>query len=172
MIVAATAGAGLQLSLAFKRDVPETFPYADEHFMYGSIGSEADGVPYWIWAVLPGLFPEHLPDRPGEATPAWGSSTSPGAIPAHRHQPARAPGGPGGPQLRRVPVGTIQDSPDDRVRFVLGMPSHQFDFEGYLRFLFACACDERFHGGHPAAGHPAGQPPAFSLTTSCCTASW
>jgi Cytochrome c len=146
LIVAATAGAGLQLYLAFQRDVPETYQYADEHFMYGSIGSEADGgVPYWIWAVLPRLFPEYLPDRPGEGYARLGFVYESG-----RH--AR----PIGTSLRERPValvalncagchvGTIQDSPDGQPRYVLGMPSHQFDFEGYLRFLFACARDERF----------------------------
>src|SRR5688572_2127797 len=60
-------GAGLQVYAAVQRDVPQTFPYADDHFRYGSIGSEAEGgVPYWIWVVLPHLFPEYLPDRPGE----------------------------------------------------------------------------------------------------------
>ena len=40
--------------------------YADivEHFKYGSIGSEAaSGIPYWIWKVLPEMFPEKLPGK-------------------------------------------------------------------------------------------------------------
>ena len=33
-----------------------------EVFNHGSIGNEeAQGIPYWIWRVLPQLFPEHLP---------------------------------------------------------------------------------------------------------------
>ena len=33
----------------------------DEYFRYGSIGTEqAQGVPYWIWLVLPRLFSEYL----------------------------------------------------------------------------------------------------------------
>ena len=35
----------------------------DMRFMYGSIGAEHDaGVPYWIWYVLPRMFPEKLPE--------------------------------------------------------------------------------------------------------------
>ena len=40
--------------------------YSDirEHFKYGSIGSEpANGIPYWIWKVLPEMFPEKLPGQ-------------------------------------------------------------------------------------------------------------
>ena len=56
--------------------------YSDirEHFKYGSIGSElANGIPYWIWKVLPEMFPEKLPGQgyaslglivePGKDTP-------------------------------------------------------------------------------------------------------
>jgi hypothetical protein len=147
LLTAAAGAAGLNLYLFFQRDVPETYPYADEHFMYGSIGSEAEGgVPYWIWAVMPKVFPDHLPDHPGEGWARLGFVYESG-----RHDR------PIGTSRRDRPiplvalncagchVGTIQDAPDAPVRFVLGMPSHQFNFEGYLRFLFACAQDDRFN---------------------------
>ena len=36
--------------------------YLEEHFKYGSIVTEqAEGIPYWIWLVLPRMFPEYLP---------------------------------------------------------------------------------------------------------------
>jgi mono/diheme cytochrome c family protein len=140
-------GAGLQVYTALQRDVPETFLYADEHFMYGSIGSEAEGgVPYWIWVVLPRLFPQHLPDQPGEGYARLGFVFD-------TNRQSR----PIGTSIRDRPipmialncagchVGTIQDAPDAPARYVLGMPSHQFNFEGYLRFLIACGQDERFN---------------------------
>ncbi|MGH8059252.1 MAG: cytochrome c, partial [Candidatus Entotheonellia bacterium] len=44
------------------RDIPTTYTSIEDHFKYGSIGNEADaGVPYWIWKVLPKMFPEKLP---------------------------------------------------------------------------------------------------------------
>jgi hypothetical protein len=46
----------------FFREVDDG-PWAslEERFKYGSIGGEADaGLPYWIWVVLPRVFPEHL----------------------------------------------------------------------------------------------------------------
>ena len=39
---------------------------ADEHFKYGSVGIESEeGIPYWIWQVLPRMFPEKLPGPGG-----------------------------------------------------------------------------------------------------------
>ena len=47
------------------RKPPPYFASDEEHFLYGSVGTEAEqGVPYWIWLVLPRVFPEYLP-RPG-----------------------------------------------------------------------------------------------------------
>src|SRR5688572_9836745 len=35
-------------------------------FKYGSVGTEwTVGVPYWLWIVLPEVFPDKLPNRPG-----------------------------------------------------------------------------------------------------------
>jgi mono/diheme cytochrome c family protein len=40
-----------------------------ENFLYGSIGAESDaGIPYWIVAVLPRIFPEYLPGPGGYAS--------------------------------------------------------------------------------------------------------
>ena len=38
-----------------------------DHFKYGSIGAEeGSGIPYWIWRVLPIVFEDKLPKRPGD----------------------------------------------------------------------------------------------------------
>ena len=38
-----------------------------EHFKYGAIGTEERaGIPYWIWRVLPIVFADKLPNRPGK----------------------------------------------------------------------------------------------------------
>src|SRR4026208_1884610 len=51
------------------RQPPPPFCASDEeHFLFGSAGTEAEqGVPYWIWLVLPRIFPEHLPGPGGLA---------------------------------------------------------------------------------------------------------
>src|SRR6185436_16212061 len=51
------------------REVPTNFAAADENFKYGSLGNEqTDGIPYWIWLVLPRMFPEKLPGSGGYAS--------------------------------------------------------------------------------------------------------
>jgi len=63
LVVAGMLGFGAWYYLF--REVPLTFESEEEHFKYGSIGTEnQEGIPYWIWLVLPRLFAEKLP-RPG-----------------------------------------------------------------------------------------------------------
>jgi mono/diheme cytochrome c family protein len=123
-----------------------SFPDIEEHFTHGSVGAEAgSGLPYWVWRVLPIVFADKLPDRPGEGYERLGFLAE-GA----RH------GRPIGTSMRmdRVPlvglncatchVGTIRESPDAPRRVVLGMPANQMDLQGYANFLTACARDPRF----------------------------
>ena len=50
----------------FRRTPLTTFDTAEEHFKYASIGTEAvEGIPYWMWVVMPRLFPEKLPAAGG-----------------------------------------------------------------------------------------------------------
>src|SRR5690606_23242894 len=44
------------------RPVPVHYEDDTENFKYGTIGvEESSGIPYWIWVVLPRVFPEYLP---------------------------------------------------------------------------------------------------------------
>ena len=130
-----------------QRNVPEVYADINDHFKYGSIGtSDTDGIPYWVWLVLPRVFPEHLPDRPGDGYERVGlvyESTShqrPIGT-SYRERPiARV-----GLNCAACHVGTVRDSPGAPARIFLGMPAHQFDLQSYLRFLFAAARDERFN---------------------------
>jgi mono/diheme cytochrome c family protein len=138
---------GLALVSYLQRDVPEVHADIQEHFKYGSIGSDTDnGVPYWIWRVLPKLFPEYLPDRPGEGYARIGFVyESP-----NKDRPI-------GTSLREHPIplvglncaachtGVVRDTPEGQPKIVLGMPAQQFDIESYFRFLFSCAADPRFN---------------------------
>ena len=55
-------GAMLTYYEFFRTVPPPYFASDEEHFLYGSIGTEATaGVPYWIWLVLPRVFPDKLP---------------------------------------------------------------------------------------------------------------
>ena len=54
----------------FFREEPEPYFESDEdHFLFGSVGTETtDGVPYWVWLVLPRIFPDLLPGPGGYAS--------------------------------------------------------------------------------------------------------
>jgi len=140
--------AGIWLYSFFQRDEPELYADDVQHFMYGSIGSEAaGGIPYWIWRVLPTVFAEHLPEGPGEGYERFGLIYEEG-----KDRPI-------GTSLRELPlpliafncaachVGTVRDEASQPARVVLGMPAQQLDFLGYQRFLIAAAEDEDFNGG-------------------------
>ncbi len=143
-LLAAMLPLPLALSL-FDRNRPELHSDILDHFKYGSIGAEERaGIPLEIWAVLPDLFPDHLPDRPGRGYERFGFLFEPG-------KPR-----PIGTSLRdrQVPLvglncavchaGRLRDEPGAPARIVLGMPSHQFDLQAYQRFVFACVRDPRF----------------------------
>jgi hypothetical protein len=134
------------ISVSAQQDAP-SFPDIVEHFQYGSIGAEERaGVPYWIWRVLPVVFADKLPQRPGQGYERLGFMFA-GA----KH------GRPIGTSYRtdRVElvglncatchVGSIRESPTAPRRFIAGMPANQMDLQGYARFLTACASDPRFN---------------------------
>ena len=52
---------GLLLVARLSRDRPVAYENSEEFFKYGSLGGEREsGIPYWVWKVLPKLFPEYL----------------------------------------------------------------------------------------------------------------
>ena len=65
----------------FDSNSPETHADIVEHFKYGSIGAEERaGIPYEIWRVLPAMFPQHLPQRPGTGYEWFGFVFEPGKV--------------------------------------------------------------------------------------------
>ncbi len=144
VLVVVIAGA---IALFTRRNVPETHADIVEHFKYGSIGtSDRRGIPLGIWLALPKVFPEYLPDRPGEGYARLGfvyeSAASVRPIGTGVRE---APIAQVGLNCASCHTGTIRDTPDGPARFVLGMPAHQFDLQAYLQFLFKCAQDPRFN---------------------------
>ena len=129
---------------------PQTAVSIEEQFKYGSIGTEAqDGIPYWIWQVLPRMFADKLPPggystlgmiwEPGRDTPIgfskktiWGVS--------------------------RVAINcafchtqSVRTSPSAAPMVVLAGPSQQFDPQAYSKFLDATASDPRFNASEMLA---------------------
>jgi RoxA-like, cytochrome c-like len=125
------------------REVPLTYPSVEKYFKYGSIGTEnAGGIPYWVWLVLPRMFPEYLPGPGGYAS--LGIPWEEG----HELPVGFAKKTIGFPRIglncALCHTATWRASAADIPRLVVGGPSHQFAAQSYLRFLFACASDPRF----------------------------
>jgi mono/diheme cytochrome c family protein len=125
-----------------------SFPDIVEHFKYGSVGTEAGvGIPYWIWRVLPTLFSDKLPNRPGRGYERLGfiaEGAAHGRPIGTSYRPEQVP--LVGLNCATCHVGTIRDSPSAPRRVIVGMPANQMDLQGYARFLTACANDSRFTG--------------------------
>ena len=127
----------------FRREPAPYFASDEEHFLYGSVGTEEqEGVPYWIWLVLPRIFPEYLP--------APGGYAALGVLAPSGHE---MPIG-----LSKVTIGfprvgincamchtaSVRLRPADPPAIYPAAPTHQMAPQMYLRFLFACASDPRF----------------------------
>lgn len=125
------------------REVPQHFDSAAERFKYGSIGNEtAEGIPYWIWRVMPEMFPEHLPGP--------GGYRSLGFVYEAGHE---TPIGFSKKTIGFPRVGfncaachsaTYRTNPSEAPTVVLTGPAVRVDFQAYARFLVASATDPRF----------------------------
>ncbi|MGH9370952.1 MAG: cytochrome c, partial [Vicinamibacterales bacterium] len=125
----------------------ESFPDIVDHFKYGSIGAEERvGLPYWIWRVLPTVFEDKLPNRPGEGYERLGfmSDGAPHGRPigtTYKEDRVALVG----LNCATCHVGSVRYAPDDKRQIVVGMPANQMDLQGFARFLTACANDPRFN---------------------------
>jgi mono/diheme cytochrome c family protein len=131
------------------RQVPQTLAddSMEEYFKYGSIGTEEqDGIPFWIWLVLPKMFPEYLPSPGGWASLgfAWEQGRE---LPVGFSK--RTIG------FERVGVncalchtGTLREDANGVPAIYLGAPATTADILGYQRFLFRSAADPRFNAAN------------------------
>src|SRR5215471_5369525 len=127
----------------FREEPPPFFASDEEHFLYGSVGTEAEqGIPYWIWLVLPRIFPEHLPGPGGYA--ALGILSRDG----HEMPIGFSKVTVGFPRVgincAVCHTASYRARPGDPQTIVPAGPSHQTGEQEYLRFLFASASDPRF----------------------------
>ncbi len=144
IVLVAVAGYGAWYSLFRVVDEP---PQASllEHFLYASIGTEgAEGTPYWLWVVLPKVFPEYLPGPGGWMS--LGFSWEPG-----RELPMGVTKKTIG--FERIGlncafchVSHVRLTPDQpKPDFYPTGPSHQLRVQDYQSFLFRSAADPRFN---------------------------
>ena len=129
----------------FLRAYPaQQFTDQDERFKYGSIGAEQDaGIPYWIFYVLPRVFPDKLPGPGGYAS--FGVAWEPG-----KELPI-------GFSKRRIGFDRVANNcavchtasyrteHDSAPILVPTGPNHTLDLEAFFRFLVDCAKDPRFN---------------------------
>jgi mono/diheme cytochrome c family protein len=129
-------------NLLLRRDFVN-YPVLADQFKYGSIGNEDDeGIPYWLWLVLPRVFSDKLPGAGGYAS--LGMTWEPGhEVPVGISQQTIG--------FSRVAINcaichtaTYRMKPDQPPVIVPGGPSSKLDSLAYLRFLWAAAADERF----------------------------
>ncbi len=116
----------------------------DMRFKYGSIGAEREsGIPYWIFYVLPRMFPDKLPKPGGLA--ALGVSWEQGQeLPIGFTQKVV-----GFPRVANncasCHAASYRTSLTDNPVFVGAGPGHTLYLEGIFRFLVDCAKDPRFN---------------------------
>ncbi|HHJ37915.1 MAG TPA: cytochrome c [Methylothermaceae bacterium] len=146
-----TLAVGLSVFYRYKVERPVDYAAIEEHFKYGSIGSEPmSGLPYWIWKVLPVMFPEKIPG--GDDYRAFGFLYE-----ENKDLPV-------GVSKRRVQgidfvwlncavchTGTVRESPDAPRQMYLGMPANNFRLYPFVQFLREVALDNRFTAGNVLA---------------------
>jgi hypothetical protein len=118
--------------------------YADinNHFKYGSIGSEPEnGVPYWIWKVLPAVFPDKLP---GEGYQSLGFLYEPGKDRPIGFSQRRVLIDRVGLNCAICHLGSLRETPESEPQLIPTMPSNTVNLQGYIQFLGKTALDERF----------------------------
>ena len=139
--------AGSVTYVKFYRQSPAP-PFAsdEDHFLWGSIGNEREqGIPYWIWLVLPRIFPEHLP-RPGGYA-ALGIMGRDGSEMPAGFSKVTAGYPRVGTNCALCHTARWRERPLAPPTLVPGGPAHQTGAQEYRRFLVACATDERFTAG-------------------------
>ncbi len=126
----------------FGRNSPIAYSNIQDHFKYGSIGSEQkSGIPYWIFKVLPDMFPEKLP---GKGYASLGFLQEQGRDLPIGFSQRRMAVDLVGLNCAVCHTGTVRDTPQSQPRIIVGMPSNNLDLQGYVRFLTAAAEDNRF----------------------------
>lgn len=125
------------------REVPTYYESAEDHFKYGSIGTEQQqGVPYWIWLVLPRIFPEKLPG-PGGYTSLGITWEEGQEMPVGFTK--KTIGFPRvGINCATCHSATYRKTAKDIPTIVAAGPSSKFNLQGYIRFLGDSASDPKF----------------------------
>lgn len=129
------------------REEPQHFDSPEATYLYGSIGTEhEEGLPYWVWRVLPRLFPQHLPGDGGDQAgyAALGAIWEEGE-PTPVGFSLKTIGFPRiGINCAACHTASYRTAAEAERRIVPAGPQQTFDPQAYLRFLGAAAADPDF----------------------------
>ena len=131
----------------FFREVEQpdwVFESPESRFKYGSIGGENDaGIPYWIFIVLPRMFPEYLPGNGGYASLGvpWeeGQELPIGFVKKTIGFPRV------GNNCAVCHTASYRASENASPQFEIAGPGHTANIEGFFTFIIDCAKDPRFN---------------------------
>jgi hypothetical protein len=134
----------------FTSDSTRKYSEIQEHFKYGSIGSEPGGTiltpiggvlpPYLVFKTLPKVCPDKLPggyaslglvfepnhDMPIGVSRRWRLGTEQVGL-----------------NCAVCHTGTVRETVNSQPLIVLGMPAHQLDLERFFNFVISCSLDNR-----------------------------
>ncbi len=148
---------------------PEDFASIESQFKYGSIGADhplaAAPIPYWMWKVLPELFPPAQTMDPRVAPRSQQSGFGAFGLVTEDVMPTPMNAAAGvtalerpigfstrkvfgvsfvGPNCAFCHVTTLRRSPGQKVELVLGGTGNSINIEQYFLFMFAAFESERF----------------------------
>ena len=141
---------GVWVVVSLTTDRPVTYANIEDHFKYGSIGSEP-GVsllhpvggalpPYAVLTALPSICPEKLPG--GYAS--LGFVFEPGHdLPIGISRRRRLGIDHVGLNCAVCHSSTVRDREDGQPRVVLGMPAATLDLQAFVQFVLDCSLDNR-----------------------------
>jgi len=134
----------------FTKDQPVEYTAIDQHFKYGSIGSEPGGSltnpvggvlpPYWVFRVLPQICPDKLPGGYASIGLLYEKGHD---LPIGVSRRWRLGLDQVGLNCAFCHTGTVRETPSSERRLVLGMPANQLDIQEFFRFVLDCSLDPR-----------------------------
>jgi RoxA-like, cytochrome c-like len=156
----------LWLVASIRSDRPTIYADIEEHFKYGSIGSEPGGSllspiggvlpPYWVFRSLPSICSDKLPN----GYESFGFVVEPGRdLPVGVSRRRRLGIDQVGLNCAVCHASTLRDAPGATPKIMLGMPAQRLDLEAFVRFVLDCTLDNRLtadavRGRLPRSGGP------------------
>ena len=143
-------GVGIWAVISISIDRPVSYESIEEHFKYGSIGSEPGGQllapvggalpPYWVFKELPSMCPDKLPNGFAE----FGFIQEKGHdLPIGVSRRRRLGLDQVGLNCAVCHTGTVRETPTATPQTVLGMPANRLDLQGFVQAVLSCSLDSR-----------------------------